>query len=538
MSGYFYSTDRINFQYIRTGGAYTNVAFSDDLHGIISPANGVDKIFITRDGGTSWDPIDLNGEFYQPVGIKGTTTFYALREASISNNRGQLIRSDNGGISWRTIYQYWDSRTTSVTGTVQYGSDLRLFFQTCLDNSEGIMMSEDTGKSFFSICGPKNEVDTKFFVRDSFIYAGGKDGGLWLNTTGIGSNSAPILSHPSIAMQTADCINIDTMITFTFFDSCNGRHAQLLEASVSGSPSFSLSGASPRIIHANDSLGIHYQWSTSPNDTGKINLRFKLGWKEFDTTVTLFGKAIQKENIVLQSSLTRFSAKAGDGTELLIKPDKAAVNKNLSEIDFTLTYNSDVLDGISPSTDIPGAAIILDPISTSGRYTIQPITITGANMSLDPAKAIARLSFKAMLSDSISSPLRVSDVRLNKGDADYERCTLSATSDSAAFNLEFLCGDKILVDHLRGNKLNFSIISLRPNPASNVLEVEVNSLADQNAEVEIIDATGHVVLSKAEKLSVGRKVLKVDISDISSGSYVLRLRSGDDVVTEKFVKQQ
>jgi fibronectin type 3 domain-containing protein len=39
-------------------------------------------------------------------------------------------------------------------------------------------------------------------------------------------------------------------------------------------------------------------------------------------------------------------------------------------------------------------------------------------------------------------------------------------------------------------------------------------------------------------LSVGRKVLKIDIPDISSGSYILRLRVGDEVVMEKFVKRE
>jgi hypothetical protein len=303
---YCYSTDGINFQTIGTifSDATLNVAFSDNLHGIISPYSIYNNIYTTSDGGISWLKGELEGDLYQPVGIKNSLLFFAIREASSNSvNNGDFLRSTDGGVNWQKIYTYWNTAQYAVTGTVQYGHNMSLFFQTTSDNSEGIMMSDDSGKTFMSLCGPKNEVDTKFFVRDSFIYAGDKYGGLWLNTTGIGSNSVPILSKSNVILLAHNCSDIFDTITFTLFDSCNGRQATLLDASLNGSTKFSLnSGLVPRSIHPDDTLAIQYKpTSDLAEDTAIIQLRFKLGWKEFDTLITLIGKGYKAKDFITTS---------------------------------------------------------------------------------------------------------------------------------------------------------------------------------------------------------------------------------------------
>jgi hypothetical protein len=236
-TSYYFSSDGVHFYAglkLPGLGGGISTTFSDGIHGILFSANRwpvLNTYAYTSDGGLNWTVASLWTEFYQPVGIEGTQTFFAISEAG--QKAGVVIRSDNGGKTWKELYSYRSPGLASdnLTGSMQYGVNMTLFFQTGADSSQGIMMSEDSGITFHSICGPANNEDTKFYVRDSFIYAGDNHGGLWLNTTGIGSNSKPQLSETKIsAPALLGCKKFDSVITFTFFDSCSNYQATLLSA--------------------------------------------------------------------------------------------------------------------------------------------------------------------------------------------------------------------------------------------------------------------------------------------------------------------
>ncbi len=300
------SLDGTNFTKSSLPGISLNptigIAFSDEYHGIMTTDHIYGKTLYTTNGGLNWEQSQMIGESFQPIAVKGSLTFYMIRETSAYDDEGSFFRSTDGGITWTKIYQYnGTNNPLAVTGTVQYGTDHALFFQTIQSNSEGIMMSLDSGYTFNSLCGPTNTLDTRFYVRDSFIYAGDKYGGLWLNTTGIGSNSKPIVSTDSLRLIQTNCSSTSNILTFTLFDSCNGRQADLLSTSVSGSSSFAItSGDNPRKIHPEDSITVSYKTSNS-RDTGLLHLKFKLGWKEFDTVVSLIGSYEPPRTVFLPS---------------------------------------------------------------------------------------------------------------------------------------------------------------------------------------------------------------------------------------------
>ena len=307
---YLYSLDGVTYNVVGLPNCGPiGIAFSDNIHGIMTTQHSFGTIMFTSDGGITWSNSSQRGEQYQPIGIMGTTTFYAISEEDTDFlYTGNLVRSQDGGKTWKKIYQYHNHiQDLSVTGTLQYNSH-GLFFQTATDTSEGIMMSSDSGYTFSSLCGPPNTDDTRFYVRDSFIYAGDRLGGLWLNTTGIGSNSTPQLSLAArLSFQTAACKPRDSIITLTFFDSCNGHHAELSNASVSGSTHFSLTAPfnTPRTIHEGDSILIHYDPTASLSDSAALHLKFHLGWKDFDTAIELSG--INLPSPQTQISLTKLS---------------------------------------------------------------------------------------------------------------------------------------------------------------------------------------------------------------------------------------
>jgi hypothetical protein len=293
----FNTVDRLDVSSTRS------ITFSDGMHGIISATDETNAILVTSDGGINWTPVNFHSEFYHPIGVEGTQRFYVMSEACRTNKNNILFRSNDGGFNWDQLFSYKQSNLYLTTGTVQYGINESLFFQTTEEGGDGIMMSEDSGYSFYSICGPSTRGDTKFFVRDSFIYAGDIYGGLWLNTTGIGSNSTPILSKPEITLTPQSCSDIYDTVTFTLFDSCNGRQAMLLEASNDTNSSFSINaGTLPRTVQSNDTLIVRYRTDNSLNgDSDTVHLRFKLGWKIFDTVISVSAKPIDPSRFVSSS---------------------------------------------------------------------------------------------------------------------------------------------------------------------------------------------------------------------------------------------
>ncbi len=538
-NAYTFSPDGINFQLgpILPGfSGGVSVTFSDDYHGILSSVNGSPRqntIAYTSDGGLTWNIAPLYPEFYQPIGIPNTETFFAICESESNGlgKSGTLIHSDDGGQMWKEIYSYRNPKDAQVTGTMQYGLNMSLFFQTTPDGSEGIMMSSDSGNTFHSICGPVNESDTRFYVRDSFIYAGDKNGGLWLNTTGIGSNSTPQLSLTKItAPALLQCQTFDSLITLTFFDSCNGIQAKLASASISGSNSFSFSSPSaiPRAIHPNDSLIISYDPQTSQLDTAQLHLRFHLGWKDFDTTISLFGAGrIPKENVQFIPSLSPNAASAGAVIDLSVMPDKAISGRGLQSVSFDLNYNGDLLDesGRVFSTSIPGAVITVGaelPSLKTRHGASLPVTITGTDLTLDPKLPIADVKFQAMITDTTSTQVTLTNLKLNGGDPNYANCVLSADSSNTNFTEVFLCGDSTLYNYLRTGKL-LDIISIRPNPAQDELEIDLQSAVKQDATVEIFDALGVRVFSDVRNIAAGSNSIHLDTKGLASGMYLVRV---------------
>ncbi|MDP4221578.1 MAG: YCF48-related protein, partial [Bacteroidota bacterium] len=86
---YLYSTDGVSFSPVSLGNVSTiGIAFSDNKHGVMSPGPitplGITHSLYTSDGGITWftTPLDADQENFQPIGIKGTTTFYSLSESA------------------------------------------------------------------------------------------------------------------------------------------------------------------------------------------------------------------------------------------------------------------------------------------------------------------------------------------------------------------------------------------------------------------------------------------------------------------------
>jgi|GEM_PF-332912 len=79
-------------------------------------------------------------------------------------------------------------------------------------------------------------------------------------------------------------------------------------------------------------------------------------------------------------------------------------------------------------------------------------------------------------------------------------------------------------------------LELLPNPAQDNVTIYYNVTNDLNIDIHVVDITGKIVREIARDANDANQV-QVNINDLTSGFYFVRLVSGDTVLSKKFVKQ-
>ena len=77
-------------------------------------------------------------------------------------------------------------------------------------------------------------------------------------------------------------------------------------------------------------------------------------------------------------------------------------------------------------------------------------------------------------------------------------------------------------------------VQIYPNPVSEVLNVEFKNMVDQTIQVKLVDLTGKTVLRK--EFSQPANTVRLNLSSVSSGSYMLEVRAAEKRKVFKIVK--
>lgn len=78
-----------------------------------------------------------------------------------------------------------------------------------------------------------------------------------------------------------------------------------------------------------------------------------------------------------------------------------------------------------------------------------------------------------------------------------------------------------------------TIINIYPNPASNVITVDVSSGKSEKIKLELLDITGRIILSTEEYYDNVFDSISMDISHFAKGTYLLRTTIGNKNTTRK-----
>jgi PKD repeat protein len=118
--------------------------------------------------------------------------------------------------------------------------------------------------------------------------------------------------------------------------------------------------------------------------------------------------------------------------------------------------------------------------------------------------------------------------------SDQVKIVLSATNQIANVTMTFNGTSITGVTELS----SIESFTAYPVPVNNVLSLNVKLVANENVIVEIYSFTGQKVLSQNYSLAKGENVVKLDMSTLSSGLYILRVTSPDGIkIVQKIVKQ-
>jgi Secretion system C-terminal sorting domain len=160
------------------------------------------------------------------------------------------------------------------------------------------------------------------------------------------------------------------------------------------------------------------------------------------------------------------------------------------------------------------------------------------NPIIAPNSIIAECSYRVYLSKDSTTDLMLSDIHFNPLDNEYAKCmALSASQSHTQFHYGYECGDITLMKQMNGD-ITAKIFALRPNPSRGKIDLDLKTLATEDIDVNISDAKGTTVLHELRSHPKGRSIMTVDISNLSSGAYYIKLDAGASHLSTTFIKEK
>jgi hypothetical protein len=210
-------------------------------------------------------------------------------------------------------------------------------------------------------------------------------------------------------------------------------------------------------------------------------------------------------------------------------PDRDWQGKNLKAIDFELTYNGDLMSffgktkSLSPSTPL----IQVSPVLLPNNDEQLSVSISSGNeIVLQKDMPFVRFYFSTALTDTVETPIRLSQLQLNGGDANYKSCILAPSSTDGDFTMILVCGDKTIKDFMTGKPVLLAKAP-RPNPlrVGEYTSVELPFTVSGAGEITltVFDALGRTIHTDVLNAAAGDYSFIVPGKTLSSGDFTYTL---------------
>lgn len=82
--------------------------------------------------------------------------------------------------------------------------------------------------------------------------------------------------------------------------------------------------------------------------------------------------------------------------------------------------------------------------------------------------------------------------------------------------------------------VNKTRLNIYPNPASDLLNIDLSLARETSVKMELFDLSGRLVYSNnSGNLGAGEHDLSMEVSGLRTGSYTLRITAGEEVINRK-----
>jgi hypothetical protein len=90
---------------------------------------------------------------------------------------------------------------------------------------------------------------------------------------------------------------------------------------------------------------------------------------------------------------------------------------------------------------------------------------------------------------------------------------------------------------IQKNVLNTSIAAMYPNPAFNMINIDLNIAKTEKTSIQLLDMTGRLVREFNVTLEKGFATHSIDLASIAKGQYMIRIPLSNTVLLSKFIKE-
>ena len=91
------------------------------------------------------------------------------------------------------------------------------------------------------------------------------------------------------------------------------------------------------------------------------------------------------------------------------------------------------------------------------------------------------------------------------------------------------------ISQVEGYPAYRSAMALFPNPAQNLVNLNYHSRTNETVSVEVINLMGQQLQLFNQDVNEGMNTFRVSLNDMPEGTYMIRLRAGDEQFTERLV---
>lgn len=521
--------------------SYNGIDFIDDLNGIVTPGPNTSNpdCLITSDGGQTWQRGGRLTESWGIYAVKDQNIYLTLAEGAASSDQTIVRITSNGGASWQTRFSFpngWGD--PGFTGHIA-GKATTVYVQTL---SDGLRRSDNLGLSWKNVGGPDNERDTRFVVtgcQGEVVFAFDNAGGIWRTTdggdgtlSGGSAGAGPLsMSNDSIFINTFYCQPELGYVTLSVPPCALFAVDSIYITSQQNE--FMTDSTEKFIVTENSSVTVpvRFQYGSSGTRKGVLHFKGTISGRQIDTTIILIGKnATAPEPLIgLLSSVL-----AGDTTHIPIHLTPTVDTFTINRYRLHLSYNTDILS--CEDFDIIGT--LSNPIisrqinnDANGVEFICELRNPVTEKS-DLSQPLVKLVMRTYVTTTLETTIRLDTFSVSS-QAPLPLCTIPTKPYQV---IRYECGDSLLVKQMRDGKIA-EISYIRPNPSSvnSIVGVGILLPASMIISIELTDIQGLVQLSTpVYELCAGRHELQMNVSHLSAGNYILRLKNGlTSLTTEK-----